>query len=322
MVAAAQMGCDLRMAIQALPLLLLTASSLGWGAVHYVTVAGLGGEPDYEQRFAALAKEVDKLVQGSAGDNHVYTLSAGDGTRAKLTEALGKIAREAKPEDTFILFLIGHGSFDGADYKFNLRGPDISASELAVLCDRIPAGKQLVVNATSASGGGIKSLQRSNRALVTATRSGSEKNATVFARFWVEAMRDPSADVDKNEAVTALEAFRYADRKTASFYETNKRIATEHAVIEDTGKGDAVRNPSDENGQGMLAARLALVRFGAAQKAAANPAKQGLLTRKDDLEARIDRLKLEKAAMPVEVYRRQLSALLLDLARVQEELDK
>lgn len=303
-------------------LTLSAAGSLCSGAVHYVTVAGLGGEPDYEQRFTALAKEVDKLVQGSTGENRVHTLASGDGTRAKLTEALGQVAREAKPEDTFILTMIGHGSFDGADYKFNLRGPDISATDLAVLCDRISAGKQLVVNATSASGGGIKSLQRPNRAVVSATRSGSEKNATVFARFWVEAMRDPSADVDKNEAVTALEAFRYADRKTASFYETNKRIATEHAVIEDTGKGDAVRNPSDENGQGMLAARLALVRFGAAQKAAANPAKQGLLARKDDLEARIDRLKLEKAAMPVEVYRKQLSTLLIELARVQEELDK
>jgi 3-phenylpropionate/cinnamic acid dioxygenase small subunit len=83
-----------------------------------------------------------------------------------------------------------------------------------------------------------------------------------------------------------------------------------------------VRNPNDENGQGMLAARLALVRFGTAQKAAANPAKQAMLAKKDDLEARVDRLKLEKAAMPVEVYRKQLSMLLLELARLQEELDK
>ena len=292
------------------------------GAVHFVTVAGLGGEPEYEQRFTSLAKEVDKIVQGSAGETQTQTLSGADATKAKLTAALGRVAGEAKLEDTFILLLIGHGSYDGNDYKFNLRGPDISAAELAALCDRVPAARQLIVNTSSASGGALKVLQRPNRAIIAATRSGNEKNATVFARFWVEAMRDPSADVDKNETVTALEAFRYADRKTASFYETNKRIATEHAMLEDTGKGDAVRNPSDENGQGMLAGRLALVRFGTAQKAAANPAKQGLMARKDDLEARIDRLKLEKAAMPVDVYRKQLSALLVELARVQEELDK
>lgn len=318
MVVAAQMGCDLRFALA----LLAAASCCPGASVHFVTVAGLGGEPDYEQRFNALAKEVEKLVRGSSGEQQVTTLAAADATKAKLSDALGKVAREAKPDDTFVLLMIGHGSFDGSDYKFNLRGPDITASDLAMLCDRIPAGKQLIVNTTSASGGAIKSLQRPNRALVSATRSGNEKNATVFARFFVEAMRDPAADLDKNEAVTALEAFRYADRKTASFYETNKRIATEHAVLEDTGKGEAVRNPSDENGQGGLAGRLAVVRFGSAQKAAANPAKQGLLARKDDLEARIDRLKLEKAAMPVEVYRKQLSGLLIELARIQEELDK
>ncbi len=302
---------------------LLAGAVLSHGAaVHFVTVAGLGGEPDYEQRFTALAKEVDKIVQGSAGDNHVYTLSGADSTKAKLSEALGRIAGDAKTEDTFVLLLIGHGSYDGNEYKFNLRGPDIAATDLAALCDRIQAGRQLIVNTSSASGGALKTLQHANRTVISATRSGSEKNATVFARFWVEAMRDPSADVDKNETVSALEAYRYADRKTASFYETNKRIATEHAMLEDTGKGDAVRNPNDENGQGMLAARLALVRFGTAQKAAANPAKQAMLARKDDLEARVDRLKLEKAAMPVEVYRKQLSALLLELARLQEELDK
>jgi hypothetical protein len=301
---------------------LLTAAALCHGAVHFVTVAGLGGEPDYEQRFASLAKEVDKIVQGSAGENKVYTLSGADATKAKLSEAIGRIAGEAKADDLFILLLIGHGSYDGNDYKFNLRGPDITAADLAALCDKVPAGRQLIVNTSSASGGALKSLQRPNRALISATRSGNEKNATVFARFWVEAMRDPAADTDKNETVTALEAYRYADRKTAAFYETNKRIATEHAMLEDTGKGEAVRNPNDENGQGLLAGRFALVRFGTAQKAAANPAKQGLMAKKDDLEARIDRLKLEKAAIPVEVYRKQLSALLVELARVQEELDK
>jgi len=302
--------------------LVLSAAMLPAASVHFVTVAGLGSEPDYEQRFASLAKEVDKIVHESSGEPKVYTLSGEAGTRARLTETLGRIAREAAADDTFVLMLIGHGSYDGGDYKFNLRGPDISATDLAAACDKIPAGRQLIVNTTSASGGAMKALQRPNRAVIAATRSGSEKNATVFGRFWVEAMRDPAADVDKNESITALEAFRYADRKTASFYETNKRIATEHAVLEDTGKGDPARNPNDENGQGLLSARFSLVRHGAAQKAAANPAKQGLLARKDDLEARIDRLKLEKAAMSVEVYKRQLSALLIQLAQVQEELDK
>jgi hypothetical protein len=177
-----------------------------------------------------------------------------NGTREQVRAALERIAKEAQPQDAVVLMLIGHGSFDGYEYKINLPGPDLSGAELATLLDRIPATRQLVVNMTSSSGGSIESLRRPNRVVIAATKTGTEKNATVFARYWVEALRDPAADTDKNEVVSALEAFRYADKKTAAFYESQKRLATEHAVLEDTGKGEAVRAPSPENGEGHLAA--------------------------------------------------------------------
>src|SRR5260370_6123910 len=89
-------------------------------APYYVTVAGLGGEPDYEQRFTALAKDLDKLFKATASDVHVFTLTGSDATKGHLTDTLGQIAREARPEDEFTLILIGHGSYDCEEYKFNL----------------------------------------------------------------------------------------------------------------------------------------------------------------------------------------------------------
>ncbi len=149
---------------------------------YYVTVAGLGGEPDYEQRFTALAADLDRSFKNAGTEAHVYTLSDGDATQARLAETLALVARQAKPEDDFVLVLIGHGSFDGLEYKFNLVGPDISGGALAALCDHIASRRQLIVNTTSASGGSIAALQRPGRAVVAATKSGTEKNATVFAR--------------------------------------------------------------------------------------------------------------------------------------------
>jgi hypothetical protein len=300
--------------------LLLAAPARAAG--FYVTVAGLVGEPDYEQRFTRPAKDLDKLLRATGPDAHVYSLVGTDATRARLTQVLDQVAREAKQDDDFVLTLIGHGSYDGVVYKFNLVGPDISAADLAALCNRIAAKRQLVVNATSASGGSIAAFQRPGRAVITSTKSGTEKNATVFARYWVEALQDPSADMDKNESVSALEAFQYADRKTGEFYTSQKRLATEHAVFEDTGTGEAVRTPSAEAGEGRLMASLTLVRFGEAQKAALDPAKRDLLAKKEDLERRIDVLKYQKAAMTQNAYEQQLKALLLDLARVQAALDK
>jgi len=302
--------------------LLLAAALSAPAATYYVTVAGLGGEPDYEQRFTAWAQEIDKILKGGGTDAKVETLYGAAVTRAGLRSLLERIAKEAGPQDLLVLMLIGHGSFDGLDYKINLPGPDVSAVELAGLLDRIPAGRQLVVNMTSASGASIVALEKPNRVVIAATKSGTERNATVFARYWVEALREPAADTDKNEVITALEAFRYADRKTAGFYESQKRLATEHPLLEDTGKGDGVRAPSPENGQGLVATTFPVVRFGAAQRVAQDPIKRKLLVRREELEQQIDRLKYQKAALPAEEYRKQLAALLLDLARTQAELDK
>ena len=289
-------------------------------ATFYITISGLGGEPDYEQRFKMWADDIDGSLKKAGGDANVVTLVAP--TREQVRARLADVAKQAKSGDAVVLMLIGHGSHDGVDYKFNLPGPDITGAELAALLDRIPASRQLVVNMTSCSGGSIESLRKPNRVVIAATKSGSEKNATVFARYWADALRDPAADTDKNEAVSALEAFSFASKKTADFFETQKRLATEHAVLEDTGKGEGERAPNVENGTGKLASAFPVVRIGANAVAARDPQKKPLLDRKEQIEEAIDKLKYEKASMPAEAYKKQLTQLLIELAMVQEALEK
>lgn len=304
-----------------LSLLLLAAASALPGATYYVTVAGLGGEPDYEQRFTSWAKEIDKVLKTGGSEVHVYTLSGADATRDRLKQTLSEIASKSSPADAFILMTIGHGAYDGYEYKMNLPGPDITGTEMAAWLDRLPATRQLVANMTSASGGSIASLQKEKRAVITATKSGAERNAVVFARYWVAALQDAAADTDKNEVITALEAFTYADRKTAEFYTTQKRLATEHPLLEDTGTGEGVRDPSPANGHGLLAAQFALLRIGSTQLASQNPEKRELLAKKEQLEQQIDKLKYEKAAIPIDEYRTRLTQLLVELAKTQEALE-
>jgi hypothetical protein len=318
MAAAPQMGCGMKTTL----LFALSAALAvqAHAATYYVVVAGLGGEPDYEQRFTAAANDLDKAFKTQGPASHVYTLSGSNATAARIRETMSNVAREAKSEDDFVLVLIGHGSFDGVDYKFNLVGPDLSANELAALCDRISARRQLVVDTTSASGGAVAAIEYPGRAVIAATKSGTEKNATVFARYWVEALQDPAADTDKSDSVSAMEAFNYATKKTAEFYDSQKRLATEHPVFNDAGKGDPVRTPGE--GQGALLSTFTLLHIGESQQAANNPARRALLEQKDQLEQKIDTLKYQKAAMDPADYKKQLTEALLKLASVQQELDK
>ena len=288
------MGCSLK------ALLISVLISFTLSAADYrVIVAGLGGEADYDTRFQLHAAESQKLLGGEC-----ETLIGARANKANLKAAFEKL-NKATTEDTLTVLLIGHGTFDGLAYKFNLTGPDLSAEELRAMLDPITA-RQLIILSSSSSGAAVEALRHENRAIVTATKSGTEKNAVVFSRYWVDALRDAAADTDKDEILTAAEAFQFAKQKTASFYETQKRIATEHPQLE----------------AGGIAGRFAVLRMGAAQKASNDPAKRALLLRKDELETAIDNLKLEKAAMPLDAYKKRLAALLIELAQNQEEIEK
>ena len=289
-------------------------------ATYYVVIAGLGGEPDYEQRFTAAAKDLDRIFRSAGSASQVYILTGSQATSTQFAETMSEVARTTKVDDDFALILIGHGSFDGVEYKFNLVGPDVTAREIASMCDHVAARRQLVVDTTSASGGAVQVLERPGRAVIAATKSGTEKNATVFARYWVEALQDPAADTDKSDSISAMEAFSYAAKKTAAFYDSQKRLATEHAVFNDTGRGDPVREAG--NGQGLLMSSFTLLRLGANQQAAKDPAKRALLEKKDELEQKIDTLKYQKAAMDPQDYKKQLTDALVELAKVQEQLDQ
>lgn len=316
------MGCGVKQSgVKQIFLLILLAASAR-AANYYVTIAGLGGVPEYEAQFEKWANDLDRELKANGPEARVTTLSGPSATRNEIGQVLGRIAAEAKPEDSFALLLIGHGSFDGTDYKFNVPGPDITAGEFARLLNGIPARRQLVVNMTSCSGASIPALVRKDRIVITATKSGTEKNATVFARYWVDALKDPTADTDKNGTVSALEAFRYVQGKTAGYFESEKLLATEHALLSDSGSKDAVRDPKPENGQGLKAAVFPVMRSEVEQAKNVAPAKQKLLAKKEDLEARIDRLKYQKAAMSPDEYKQQLTQLLLELSKTQAEIDR
>lgn len=304
--------------------MLISAVSLLSGRSVYLTVVGHPGEDDYKVRFQGWARQIESSLSNSPEKPMVKTVGAASGgaTMAELNAAITEAARTVTADDVFVLILIGHGSFDGLDYKFNLKGPDIRSAQLAVLLDQIRAGRQLIVNTTSASGAAMPALVKPKRIVIAATRTGTQKNATVFARYFADAFSDAAADTDKNETVTAIEAYAYAARRTKEYYEQEKRIATEQSVLNDIGSGNGVRDPGADNGQGLLAAAFPMLRLGSSAAAAADPAKANLLKRKELLEQQIDRLKYEKESLAPLDYRRQMNALLLTLAQTQAQIDQ
>ncbi len=267
-------------------------------------VAGLGGEPDYAEAFIAQA---DAAATEAKAVGAAVSLLVGDGARREdIRAAIAEIAAAAGVDDAVIVQLIGHGSWDDEHYRFNVPGPDPTADDLAAWLAALTAKRQLVVIATSASGAAIEPLQRDARAIITATRDGRERNAVAFGGFWADALVDPSADADKDQRVSAEEAFRFAERAVADHYRSHQRIATEHPRRE----GSATS---------FLLAVVAEESIGD-QWRQFDPALDPLAKRQGELLREIEQLKVRKSGMAEDDYFARLQSLLLELAPIERQL--
>jgi len=289
-----------------------------------VLVIGAAGEPEYGEQFSHWAD----LWKAAAIKGGLQTFVIGEdqdqptNDRVRLLTVLTN--EVAKPGGELWLVFLGHGTYDGRSAKFNLRGPDISAADLAAVLK--PCRRPLaVIQCASASGPFINALSGPNRVIVTATRSGYEVNATRFGGYLAQAMADPAADLDKDGQTSLLEAFLLASREVAQFYKEAGRLATEHALVDDNGDGlgtpadwfQGVRAVKTAAGgkavDGVRAHQFHLVRN--ATELELSPAARA---RRDELETQLSELRTRKGALPVDEYYRQLEVILVQIARLYQ----
>ena len=283
---------------------LLVAAPVAQAELYYLIVGGLGGEAAYDDAFAAHTESLAEAALRTVGEeSQVDVLAGADASRDSLRASLVALAEQTGEADSVAVFLVGHGSYDGTQYKFNLPGPDIDGNELGALLAAVPARTQLIVNATSASGAVLEDWSAENRTVITATRSGAERNATRFAEHWAESLSTDESDLDKNGVITAQEAFDYTSRRVADSYESEGTLATEHPQI-----------------AGDTATRFDVARLVA--RVADTPQMQALIERLDGLEEQIAALRLRRNEFPVEEYQAQLQGLLIELALVQQQIDE
>jgi hypothetical protein len=276
--------------------------------LYYLIVGGLGAEPSYAEQFEKDTAALAAVARRTTAANRVTLLSGEAATAEALGMAFDSLRTRTKPADSLIVMLVGHGTYDGEAYKLNLPGPDVDGAELKRLLGTVPARSQLVVNATSASGAVLETWAAENRTLITATRSGSERNATRFAQHFAAALAAGSADINKNGAITAQEAFDYASRSVADSFEKDGTLATEHPQL-----------------AGGAPARFTVARLGSAgpavEAAPANPAVAALVAEREKLDADIEALRARRESMPNDVYLTELQKLLVQLADVQGKID-
>src|SRR5262249_36676576 len=183
---------------------------------HILVISGTPGDEEHAKKFQGWVKTfVDTAKKKeSVPDANITVLADKDATRGNVEKAFADLSAKAKPNDGVFVLLIGHGSYDGRVAAFNLMGPDLSADDFARLLGRFPTARVTFVNTTSASGAFLKPLAAPGRVIVTATKTGGERNETDFPAFFVAAFGDDAADTDRNGHVSVPGAFQYAPNKS------------------------------------------------------------------------------------------------------------
>lgn len=294
-------------------------------------VSARGSEPVGPRRLWLVlgAPGEERFARDFAEQAGAWKKEAGRAGGIELREIRDRVALEAAcgedrslRADELWMVLIGHGTFDGRVAKFNLEGPDVSAEDLAGwLSGR--TGPTVVIHTGECGGPFLPALSGKNRVVVTATQSGAEVVVTRFGGHFAAALGEPLSDLNRDGTVSVLEAFLVGARRTVESYEQQRRLVSEHALIDDNGDGKGTRADWFEGwrgtrksaegapADGVASARMALVP--APSDRALTKEQRG---RRDRLEDEIEALRGLREKMGEKEWYEQLEARLLELGKL------
>jgi hypothetical protein len=307
---------------------LLCFSAPALAAGHYaLIVTGASGGPEYADRYRSWRQIfVRALGDFDYPSDRVFILeehAAGNvrpATRDGVRAAFAELQRRVAADDTVVVLLMGHGVADGSgadDAKFNLVGPDLSASEWLELVAPLH-GRVVFINAASGSFPYLRRMAGKNRVVVTAAASPAQQYETVFPEFFVSAFAGLAGDTDKNGKVSIWEAFNYASDRVKRWFDERGQLQTERAMLDDNGDGVG-REARAEGPDGALAA-VTFLQPSVAISEPADTVLGVLLRRRAALETSLEQLRARKPSLPPADYDTQLETLMLELARLDRQI--
>ena len=319
----------------------LLAAPVAAQQTYILVITGLSGDPAYAEEFHQWATTLIDAARDRyelPAENVIYlaekteldSARIGDrSTRENVERAFATIAERAQPNDHVLVLLIGHGSYSNGESRFNLPGRDLTAQDYARLLEPLGSQQVAFVNAATASGGFIEVLSGEGRTVVTATRSGGQWNATVFGGYFVEAFADGEEESDQNKdgRVSVLEAFEYAVVQVARVYESDGRLQTEHALLDDNGDGEGTREPdplaTTTTATDGAMARTLFINAGDGTGIAGlpdDPALRALYQERLELQEQVEALQATRGGTDETRYQAEMETLLVAMALKSREI--
>jgi hypothetical protein len=315
---------DVLPALAATACLLATASSAAAGERYVLIVAGASGGPEYAEQYAKWTLDLAGVLTGrmKIPSDRIKILSDTPAaeqaaTAANIRQQIAAVRRVMTKNDLLFVVLIGHGTYDGVDAKFNLVGSDLEAAQWAELLAGLP-GQIVLANTSSASFPFLERLAGDRRVVISATDAVAQRFDTVFPDFFIKAFQGDTADIDKNNRISMWEAFSAATGEVRRYYQRRGQLSTERALLDDNGDGVG-REATGKGEDGSFASRVYLDE----PLPGAPPTDEvlvQLLQARAALELEFEDLKIRRSFLPPAEYQKEFERLMVELARVNRDI--
>jgi hypothetical protein len=160
-------------------------------------------------------------------------------TAETIRSTVADLNQKLKPNDSLWIFTLGHGNYDGKQAWFHLAGKDPSAEDFGRWFSEVRCREQVMWLTQSNSGWFVKPLSRPGRIVIAATAADDESNETEFPHALATVLQSPTTKLDTNqdEKVSVAELFTAVVGEVARRFQSDKRLPTEHAQLDDNGDG-------------------------------------------------------------------------------------
>jgi hypothetical protein len=300
------------------------APAAAQGSRYAVIIQGASGEEQYATLHRGWVDSLAGVLRDKfkLDAQHLTLLveQPGQGEERSTAEnvklLLARLTKQITAQDLLFVVFIGHGGGGGTDAKFNLVGPDLTIAEWNALLKPI-AGRIAVVDTTNSSFAFLQGLAGPNRVVITATSSNAQVYHTIFPDAFIRALTAEAADTDKNNRISLLEAFTYASRLVVQHFEQSKRLATETAMLDDTG--DGVGRLATATGPDGSVAGFTYLDAVEVPKVS-DPEVQKLLVRQQELTEQVDDLRRRRTMMGAADFDTAFEKLIIELSLISRDV--
>jgi hypothetical protein len=304
--------------------LLFIASLSGFATTDHqvLVIVGAPGEASYAKGFEEAAQAWEEAGQATNAVVEFIGRTTGDESSPK--EEVRKWMQNLDTDSAAPAWMvyIGHGTYNRRDAYLNIKGPDISAKELAEWMPKMDR-TLIFIHGGSASSPFMTALSGPNRIIISGTRTPDEINYTRFGEYFANVLANSDGDIDQDGQTSLLEAFLTTSDRVESFYTEAGRLSSEHALIDDNGdklgtppdwfRGIRVtkRSKTGNDADGFRAHQIALIPSEQEKRLSAEQRQE-----RDALEAEIESLRKKKSTLQKNAYYEMLEAILLKLSNL------